>query len=175
MDVGSRINARKVVFIYFFQKYFVNFFLKDFFSEKRKNLTKDLGMFLASEEDYIEIRNLATDYYEWDCESDINYIIEKFFSNKKNKMDYEYIYKLCTKFNNYKDEVEHSVDSHVSTFYYQEMDVIDRVIFLLWYVEYKEISTDKKVILNEMIEIAKRYWDSSSKKLINGIWDKIIN
>ena len=55
------------------------------------------------------------------------------------------------------------------------MDVLDRAIFLLWYIEFKELSTPKEVVLNETIEIAKRYWDSSSYKLVNWILHKILS
>jgi transcription termination factor NusB len=46
---------------------------------------------------------------------------------------------------------------------------------LLGYIESKEYKTDKKIIMNEMIELAKRYWDNNSYKLINGIWNKFID
>ena len=36
-------------------------------------------------------------------------------------------------------------------------------------VEYEQIGTPPQVIINEMVELAKRYGDASSPKLINGI------
>jgi transcription termination factor NusB len=55
------------------------------------------------------------------------------------------------------------------------MDVIDQMIFVLWYTEYTTLGTAKEVLLNEMIEIAKRYGDDASSKLINGIGHKILS
>jgi transcription termination factor NusB len=39
------------------------------------------------------------------------------------------------------------------------MDTIDQAIFLLGYIEDKVLQTPKEVLLNEMIELAKRYSD----------------
>jgi transcription termination factor NusB len=47
------------------------------------------------------------------------------------------------------------------------MDFIDRAIFLLGYIEYKELGVDKPLVLNEMVELAKRYGDEGSYRLIN--------
>ena len=49
------------------------------------------------------------------------------------------------------------------------MDLMDRVLFILGYIEFVELKTPKEVILNEMVELAKRYGDDSSPKLLNGI------
>jgi N utilization substance protein B len=53
------------------------------------------------------------------------------------------------------------------------MDPIDETLLLLWYVEYKTINTPKEVVINEMVELAKRYADEWSPKLINGILHEI--
>jgi transcription termination factor NusB len=37
------------------------------------------------------------------------------------------------------------------------MDYIDRAIFLLGYIEYDQLKSPKALVLNEMIELAKRY------------------
>jgi N utilization substance protein B len=49
------------------------------------------------------------------------------------------------------------------------MDLMDRVIFVLGYAEFILLKTPKEIILNEMVELAKRYGDDKSSKLINGI------
>ncbi|MBQ9553766.1 hypothetical protein IJU97_02095 [bacterium] len=49
------------------------------------------------------------------------------------------------------------------------MDPIDEVLLLLGYIEYKTIQTPKEVVINEMVELAKRYADEGSPKLVNGI------
>ena len=59
------------------------------------------------------------------------------------------------------------VNEHTVTFGYDEMDLMDRVIFVLGYAEFLLIKTPKEIILNEMVELAKRYGDDKSSKLIN--------
>jgi transcription termination factor NusB len=46
---------------------------------------------------------------------------------------------------------------------------MDRVIFTMGVIEYEVIKSPKEVIINEMVELAKRYGDAKSSKLINGI------
>jgi transcription termination factor NusB len=52
-----------------------------------------------------------------------------------------------------------SVQSYSTTFAFERMDPIDKAIFLGGGVEYMIHKTPLKIILNEMIEIAKRYGD----------------
>jgi transcription termination factor NusB len=66
------------------------------------------------------------------------------------------------------------VDSYATTFKYIDMDIIDQSLFLLGYVERKTLWTPKEVIINELIELAKRYSDDWSPKLLNGVMHKII-
>ena len=55
------------------------------------------------------------------------------------------------------------------------MDVLDQAIFLLGYTEHKVLDTPKEILINEMIELAKRYSDDGAPKLINAVMDKVLN
>lgn len=70
--------------------------------------------------------------------------------------------------------VVRAVQSHATTFSFEKMDPMDKAIFLAGGVEYLIHKTPVKIILNEMIEIAKRYGDEGAPKLINGIGHKVI-
>jgi N utilization substance protein B len=70
--------------------------------------------------------------------------------------------------------MERAVDTYTESFNYQQMDAIDQAIFLLWYTEWKVLGTPKEILINEMVELAKRYSDSGAPKLVNGIMDKVI-
>jgi transcription termination factor NusB len=65
------------------------------------------------------------------------------------------------------------VNAYTVSFSFDEMDVLDRVIFVLWYAEFIEMWTPKEVVINEMVEFWKRYGDESSFKLLNGIAHKL--
>jgi len=72
------------------------------------------------------------------------------------------------------EEIKEKVNTYAQTFQYDQMDPLDQAIFLLGYTERKELQTPKEVIINEMIELAKRYSDEGAPKLLNGIMHKII-
>ena len=65
------------------------------------------------------------------------------------------------------------VDPHTTSFAFDAMDGIDQVIFALGLAEFYELKTPFQIVLNEMVELAKRYGDESSPVLVNGIGRKI--
>ena len=89
-------------------------------------------------------------------------------------IDFDYISKVGIPFIKYVEEVSQKVNEYAQTFVYNQMDPLDQAIFLLGYTEWKELGTPKEVLLNEMIELAKRYSDEWAPKLINGIMHKVI-
>ncbi len=118
---------------------------------------------------------LTSDYYS-DVDHEIAYIIENHFSKyNPGQIDFDYIKVIWPHFGTYKDLVREKVNSHAVTFGYDDMDIMDRVLFILGYTEFKELKTPKEVILNEMIELAKRYWDEKSPKLVNWIGHKLLS
>lgn len=107
---------------------------------------------------------------------DFKEFIDCFFNERLTEdIDFDYISQVGIQFTKYIDEVLQKVNSYAQTFEYRQMDPLDQAIFLLWYTEWKELETPKEVLLNEMIELAKRYSDDWAPKLINGIMHKIVN
>ncbi len=176
MDIKSRILSRKVVFVYFYQKYFMEeIWNNELFFEDILEIEKIINYKSITKEALSELKNNIVNLYDSsNYESDVLYIKYNFFEYNKSTLDFEYIDLMINSYDKYKTDVENIVNDHVDSFKYQEMDMIDKTIFLLWYIENNEIGTPKQVILNEMINIAKKYWDNSSYKLINWIGHKII-
>jgi transcription termination factor NusB len=54
------------------------------------------------------------------------------------------------------------------------MELLKKSIFLLGYTEKKILDTDAKVIVNEMVELAKRFGGYETYKLVNSILHKLI-
>lgn len=107
---------------------------------------------------------------------DFKEFVDCFFDERLlEDIDFDYISKVGINFTKYMDEIQEKVDSYAQTFQYAQMDPLDQAIFLLGYTEWKEIETPKEVLLNEMIELAKRYSDEWAPKLLNGIMHKIVN
>ncbi|MFA7298414.1 MAG: transcription antitermination factor NusB [Candidatus Absconditabacterales bacterium] len=178
MNIKARINARKIVLSYLYQHcFFVNLLLED------KMLTESLfidyifktdkGMYDKEKEKLKEeIKTHMTIY----TIEDFKEFIDCFFDQRLiEDIDFDYITKVGINFTKYIDEVSQKVNKYAQTFQYIQMDPLDQAIFLLGYVEWKELETPKEVLLNEMIELAKRYSDEGAPKLLNGIMHKIVN
>ena len=107
---------------------------------------------------------------------DFKEFVDCFFDERAiEDIDFDYIAKVGINFTKYIDEIVEKVNTYAQTFQYIQMDPLDQAIFLLGYIEWKELETPKEVVLNEMIELAKRYSDEGAPKLLNGIMHKIVN
>lgn len=109
------------------------------------------------------------------------YMAERFFTNWDktsediyDMVDVSFLKPMILQWNQCFPAVVRAVEHHTTSFTFEKMDHMDKAIFLAWGVEYLVHKTPIKIILNEMIEIAKRYGDEWSPKLINGIWHKVI-
>ncbi len=162
MNIKQRINARKIVLSYLYQHcFFVNLLLQD------KVLTEslfidyifktDTGMYDEEKEKLKEqIKTHLTIY----TLEDFKEFVDCFFDERLTEdIDFDYISKVGIHFTKYIDEILQKVNSYAQTFEYRQMDPLDQAIFLLGYTERKELDTPKEVLLNEMIELAKRYSD----------------
>ena len=174
MDKKKRILSRKVAFVYLYQKYFTWYLSnKDIIFEEILKVDKIVNWHPITEEARKSIKNSFASFYDIsNFEEDVDYIIKNFFWQKD--VEFEYVKNVVQSYDDYKNKVEKEVDEYTKTFDYKDMDLVDRVIFLLWYIEFNVIWTPRNVIINEMIELAKRYWDEWSYRLINGIAQKII-
>lgn len=86
----------------------------------------------------------------------------------------DYLHIMAPAYELFAHRLSELVNTYTATFLYDDMDIIDRVIFLLGYAEFKLMKTPKEVVINETIELAKKYGDTGSPKLINGILHKIL-
>jgi N utilization substance protein B len=94
---------------------------------------------------------------------------EHFAKLKPSEIDYEYLKQILPLFDETIPSVRAVVNSRATTFKFDEMDLMTRVIFTMGMIEHKVLDTPKEVLINEMVELAKRYGDTTSPKLINGI------
>ncbi len=107
---------------------------------------------------------------------DFKEFVSCFFDERATEdIDFDYIAQVGIHFTKYMETIQQQVDTYAQTFTFHQMDPMDQAIFLLGYTEWKELETPKEVVLNEMIELAKRYSDEWAPKLLNGIMHKIVN
>lgn len=179
MNIKARIIARKIVFCYFFEQYFFTL------SGKKTTLLEEIEkiahhMHDAETKEVVLSEKMDANYYA-SSDEEVAYIIKRFFENqgqeeeKKVDPDREYIKIIAPLFWKYEPVVRDLVNTHTISFTFDEMDVLDRVIFVLGYVERKELNTPREVMINEMVEFWKRYGDESSSKLLNGIAHKLLS
>ena len=165
MNIRARIFARKIALVYFYERLFVQ-------QTAKKEIWYDeiikIGKAIEHEDDRTWTEQVAW-YYD-DIDEELAYIIQEHFAKlKPSEIDYTYLKKVLPEFDQALPWVRNGVNSRATTFKFDEMDLMTRVIFTLWVIESQQLWTPKQVLINEMVELAKRYGDATSPKLINGI------
>ncbi len=74
----------------------------------------------------------------------------------------------------YKDELDKLADSYMKDWDINRIDKTGASILRLALYELKYTDTPHVVIINEAIELAKKYSDEAVRKIINAVLDKII-
>jgi transcription termination factor NusB len=161
MNIKSRIISRKLLLVCFYQKLFLEELSKNNnIIDDIVKIDKSISYSTDQSEEKIKLQNiiqknsLVTDEF---IDDDVLYLMKNVFDKVDVEFEIEYIKTLYNKYNKYKLEIEEIVNKHTVSFSYSSMDLMDKSIFLLGYIESKEYKTDKKIIMNEMIELAKRY------------------
>ncbi len=178
MKVWNRINARKVVLSYFYQRCFFHnlpnqdsvltevLSVENIFPSKKEEFEENKKVILAK----INEKLLSSD------DSNFDYFVKKFFDKRDiEEIDMDYVMKVWSAYEKYLQEAIDAVNNHTQSFSFSQMNTMNQALFLLWYIEWKVLETPKEILLNELIELAKRYDDEWSPKLINGIMHKIVN
>lgn len=177
MKILQRINARKIVLWFFYQYLFFDK-IKDDKLMKKEILS--MNNIFPSQESYVEESDafweLLLVYKNHSSEEELEYAIRHFFDKWKHEdIDMDYLFSMGRNIAKYQKDVVTEVDQYTTSFTYEKMDIIDQAIFLLGYVERKVVKTPKEVLLNELVELAKRYADDGSGKLINWIMHKVFS
>lgn len=176
MNIKWRINARKIVLSYLYQYCFFSklenqdtaivesLFIDNVFKTQEEKFEEAKGEFVS------QLHN----YLNHDTKEELAYFLDTFFDQwAQEDIDKEYIFAVLKWLKKYKEELVEQVNKYTQTFSYEQMDTINQALFLLWYLERKELGTPKEILLNELVEISKRYSDEGTPKLINGIMHKI--
>jgi len=176
MDISHRIHARKVVLSYFYQRYF---FLLVAHDDELIKGSLALAHTFPDHEDFNEQHDLLvallTDYNHENPDDVLDYLADYVFDKWKDQIDMAYVVKMMPSFDLYHAAVAELVNTHAATFSFSKMDTIDKALFVLWYAEHKVLNTPKEIIINEIVELAKRYADDGSAKLLNGILHKMLS
>jgi transcription termination factor NusB len=178
MKVWNRINARKVVLSYFYQRCFFHNLWKQniIFSDVLSAQNIFASQWDIFEQSKKDLLSRIDSELKISNDENLEYFINIFFDKRKiEEIDMDYVFKVGSSFEKYLPEVINAIDQHTQSFSFSEMNTMNQSIFVLWYVERKVLETPKEILLNELIELAKRYDDEWSPKLINWIMHKIVN
>lgn len=170
MNIGARITARKVVYSYIYS-YIVQHNPYDNPTWELDAITDSYGVPLAGNEKTIQ-----------DLEDDdaiLQYcirIVKSFFSYRRRpQVDMQYIKAMIPAIHHTLQDIPSKVDSFASSFQFQKMDVCDQTLFVLAITEFLYMDTPKEVMINESVELAKRYGDEGSSKLVNGVLHSLLD
>ncbi len=73
------------------------------------------------------------------------------------------------------DELTNIANKHLHNWDIDRLDLTGAAILRMAIYEIKYLDTPKIVVINEAVELAKKYSDESVRKMINAALDKIIN
>lgn len=100
---------------------------------------------------------------------DINYLIKANL-----EVDNEFVKDLVFGVTTYKDSLDELADSHMVDWSIKRLDKTGAAILRMGLYELKYTDTPEVVIINEAIELAKKYSDDAVRKIINAVLDKVI-
>lgn len=71
------------------------------------------------------------------------------------------------------DTLISEIEPHLNAYRFERLGYVEQSILLLAAYEMKTKTADKAVIINEAIEITKKYCDDDAPKFINGVLDTL--
>ena len=104
-----------------------------------------------------------------ELEYDIDYLIKANL-----EVDNEFVKDLVFGVTTYKDSLDELADSHMKDWEVKRLDKTGAAILRMGLYELKYTDTPEVVVINEAIELAKKYSDDSVRKMINAVLDKVI-
>lgn len=105
--------------------------------------------------------------------SNIDYNIDDVI--KENiEVDNEFVKEVVYGVNTYYDELNSEANKYLSSWTIDRLDKTGASILRMALYELKYTDTPKVVVINEAVELSKKYSDDSVRKMINAVLDKIM-
>lgn len=129
-------------------------------SEIREKVMSAIYSFLIREEYKIEFEPLS--------------LLSESFDEDINEID-TYAKEIYLNFIKHRNEIVTKVQSHMTTWTFDRINSVAKAIFFVSCSENCINECDKKIIINEGVNLAKKYIPNDDYKYINAILDKVIN
>ncbi|MDG5470761.1 transcription antitermination factor NusB [Jeotgalibacillus sp. ET6] len=99
--------------------------------------------------------------------------IENVLENEKQD---DYLESLVVGVNEHKEKIDSMIQDHLQHWKLERLARVDRNILrvALYELLYKNEDVPHNVVLNEAVEISKRFGDDKSSKFVNGVLSKIL-
>ncbi|WP_227395186.1 transcription antitermination factor NusB [Jeotgalibacillus aurantiacus] len=99
--------------------------------------------------------------------------IENILEDEKND---DYLTALVTGVHENKPEIDQTIQGHLERWKIDRLARVDRNILrvALYELLYKKEEVPYNVVLNEAVEISKRFGDEKSSKFVNGVLSKVV-
>lgn len=91
------------------------------------------------------------------------------------EIDNEFVKDMVYGVITYTDELDRIANKLLNNWTIDRLDAMGAVILRMGIYELKYTETPDLVVINEAIELAKRYSDENVRKMINAVLDKLIN
>lgn len=91
------------------------------------------------------------------------------------EVDNEFVKDIVYGVVTYMDTIDELANKYLSNWTIDRLDSEGKAILRMSIYELKYTDTPDLVVINEAIELAKRYSDDSVRKMINAVLDKIVN
>lgn len=103
----------------------------------------------------------------------INYNVEDIISENLD-IDNEFVRNVVYGVITYEDEIIKLANDHMQDWNITRIDKTGAAILKMALYELKYTDTPEIVVINEAVELAKKYSDDSVRKIINAVLDKVI-
>lgn len=106
-------------------------------------------------------------------QNDINYNVDDVINENcevENEFVKDIVYGVCT----YYDQLNEMANKYLENWNINRLDKTGSCILRMSIYELKYMDTPPVVVINEAIELAKKYSDESVRKMINAVLDKIV-
>ena len=91
------------------------------------------------------------------------------------EIDNEFVKDMVFGVITYKDELDNIANEYLDNWTINRLDSMGQEILRMGIYEMKYTDTPDLVVINEAVELAKKYSDDNVKKMINAVLDKLIN
>ena len=113
----------------------------------------------------------SMDNSNFDYQATLNEIVE---NCKISNEDIEFIKLLYDSIKNNEEDLINKITSNLQGYEWKRVYKVDKCLLMMALAEITILNTPYKIVLNEIIELAKEYSTEKSPKFINGILSKFV-